>query len=334
MTNRRRHAAPSRDHPRCCRARRCLEVAGVQGPSGRTERQRRRRRSAGPRGDGRTRTTGPTSSHAGCPNRAAERLAYCSTISAIHGSSRCWRGSPRRSTRWAWRRCWPTAILISASAATPSRRLLVPTGRRSRRRRHHRCRACPDPSGLNWCRWCLREPTSRTCLGRHRRRRRRRRGAIGHPASHRPWSSRGSAIWLGPGIVGTLRRKGFDGRPWPRCRAGRQSIVEFAGMTEEGGYAAAGRLLDRPDRPTAILAFNDVACVGALSAADDRGISRPQGPLVGRLRRHVSCQDSPSVVDLGGQRQLRGRSAGGEVPAAAARRRDHDPSACICINRR
>lgn len=80
---------------------------------------------------------------------------------------------------------------------------------------------------------------------------------------------------IGPGIVGTLRRNGFTAA---MAAAGLAdlSMVEFAGMSEEGGYAAAGRLLDRPDRPTAILAFNDMACVGALSAADDRGLSVPR----------------------------------------------------------
>lgn len=78
---------------------------------------------------------------------------------------------------------------------------------------------------------------------------------------------------VGPGSVGSLRRRGFDAE---MAAAGLTSMVEHSGMTEEGGYAAASRLLARPDRPTAILAFNDVACVGALSAADDHGLSVPQ----------------------------------------------------------
>ena len=78
---------------------------------------------------------------------------------------------------------------------------------------------------------------------------------------------------VGPGIVGSLRRRGFEAET---AEAGVPEMLEVSGMTEEGGYAAAGRLLDRADRPTAILAFNDVACVGALSAADDRNLSVPQ----------------------------------------------------------
>jgi DNA-binding LacI/PurR family transcriptional regulator len=79
----------------------------------------------------------------------------------------------------------------------------------------------------------------------------------------------------GPGIVGSLRRTGFiDTMVAAGCADG--ATVEIAGMTEEGGYAAASRLLDRPQRPTAIFAFNDVSCVGALSAADDRGLAVPE----------------------------------------------------------
>lgn len=78
---------------------------------------------------------------------------------------------------------------------------------------------------------------------------------------------------VGPGIVGSLRRKGFEAE---MSDAGLTGVAEHSGMSEEGGYAAAARLLERPDRPTAIVAFNDVACIGALSAADDHDLSVPQ----------------------------------------------------------
>jgi DNA-binding LacI/PurR family transcriptional regulator len=78
----------------------------------------------------------------------------------------------------------------------------------------------------------------------------------------------------GPGIVGSLRSKGFH-QAMADAGHGDSAIEEFAGMTEEGGYSAARRALAKTPRPTAILAFNDVACVGALSAADDRGLTVP-----------------------------------------------------------
>ena len=58
--------------------------------------------------------------------------------------------------------------------------------------------------------------------------------------------------------------------------------VESCDLTEEDGYAAACRLLDAERPPTAIFAVNDVACVGALSAARQRGLAVPgQLSLVG-----------------------------------------------------
>jgi LacI family transcriptional regulator len=42
------------------------------------------------------------------------------------------------------------------------------------------------------------------------------------------------------------------------------------------GHAAAARLLDRPDRPTAVFASNDNMAVGVLRAARERGLSVPE----------------------------------------------------------
>jgi LacI family transcriptional regulator len=45
--------------------------------------------------------------------------------------------------------------------------------------------------------------------------------------------------------------------------------------TTEEGHRAAGELLDRPQRPTALVCFNDKAAVGALRAAAERGLRVP-----------------------------------------------------------
>ncbi|MHA6764618.1 LacI family DNA-binding transcriptional regulator [Streptacidiphilus sp. PAMC 29251] len=45
--------------------------------------------------------------------------------------------------------------------------------------------------------------------------------------------------------------------------------------TVAGGYRAAGELLDLPERPTALVAFNDKAAVGAMRAAQERGLRVP-----------------------------------------------------------
>ncbi|MFE2042851.1 LacI family DNA-binding transcriptional regulator [Streptomyces sp. NPDC059477] len=81
----------------------------------------------------------------------------------------------------------------------------------------------------------------------------------------------------GYGAVGALRLRGFEATMRAHGLAGGV-LVEPCDLTEEGGHRAAVRLLarpDRPDRPTAILAANDIAAVGALSAARDLGLDVP-----------------------------------------------------------
>ncbi|MEP6561151.1 MAG: LacI family DNA-binding transcriptional regulator [Nakamurella sp.] len=79
----------------------------------------------------------------------------------------------------------------------------------------------------------------------------------------------------GPGTVGELRLTGY-------CAAmigaglDPDAYAEDGGMSEESGYAAARRLLARPDRPTAIFAFNDIAAIGTMSAAADQNLTIPQ----------------------------------------------------------
>jgi DNA-binding LacI/PurR family transcriptional regulator len=75
------------------------------------------------------------------------------------------------------------------------------------------------------------------------------------------------------GAVGTLRRRGFEAA----MRAhGAEPLLEPGDLTEEGGYRGTVRLLSRPERPTAVFAVNDMACVGALSAAEELGLTVPR----------------------------------------------------------
>jgi LacI family transcriptional regulator len=48
-----------------------------------------------------------------------------------------------------------------------------------------------------------------------------------------------------------------------------------ANWKADGGYEAAGRLLDLPEPPTAIFAFNDKHAIGAMRAARERGLDIP-----------------------------------------------------------
>jgi DNA-binding LacI/PurR family transcriptional regulator len=87
---------------------------------------------------------------------------------------------------------------------------------------------------------------------------------------------------------------------------GLPARVEQGDLTEEGGYRAAVRLLSGPAerRPTAVFAFNDIAAIGALSAAEEMGLSVPRdlslvgydNTLLSRLR-HVWL----TTVDSAGQ---------------------------------
>ncbi|GAA1109750.1 LacI family DNA-binding transcriptional regulator [Kribbella jejuensis] len=53
------------------------------------------------------------------------------------------------------------------------------------------------------------------------------------------------------------------------------SLVRHDQPTTAHGYRAAGSLLDLDPRPTALVAFNDKAAIGALQAAAERGLSVP-----------------------------------------------------------
>lgn len=55
----------------------------------------------------------------------------------------------------------------------------------------------------------------------------------------------------------------------------RVAVVSSANSVD-GARAAAGQLIDGPDRPTAIMAHHDILAVGVLLAARDRGIRVPQ----------------------------------------------------------
>jgi LacI family transcriptional regulator len=50
-------------------------------------------------------------------------------------------------------------------------------------------------------------------------------------------------------------------------------LVDRGDFVQSGGYQAMQRLLDRPDRPTAIFAANDEMAIGAMDAAQSRGLS-------------------------------------------------------------
>jgi len=78
-----------------------------------------------------------------------------------------------------------------------------------------------------------------------------------------------------PGIVGALRRRGYE-QAMSAAGLGRLVTVESGDSTEAGGYEAGLRILRSEDRPTALVAYNDVSAVGVLSAATEFGLDVPR----------------------------------------------------------
>lgn len=80
-----------------------------------------------------------------------------------------------------------------------------------------------------------------------------------------------------PGWTATVER--IEGYHAALATAG---VLPSAELVLEGdfeiasGYEAGGRLLDLPDRPTAIFAANDNMAIGAIRAARERGIAVPE----------------------------------------------------------
>jgi LacI family transcriptional regulator len=80
--------------------------------------------------------------------------------------------------------------------------------------------------------------------------------------------------------------------------------------TTEHGYRAAGELLDLPDRPTALVGFNDKSAVGALRAAAERGLRVPaELSVVGFDDIDLSTATRPMLTTVRQPLQEMGRMA-------------------------
>lgn len=86
---------------------------------------------------------------------------------------------------------------------------------------------------------------------------------IGHVAGHRGWTASEERI---EGYHAALATKGVPHSP---------ELVVEGDFESPSGYAAAQRLLDLPDPPTAIFASNDNMAFGVLQAARERGLAVP-----------------------------------------------------------
>jgi LacI family transcriptional regulator len=69
------------------------------------------------------------------------------------------------------------------------------------------------------------------------------------------------------------RRAGFHRAMETKGLTVEEAWEENGDLTERGGYAVASRLLEGSRRPTAIVACNDLMAMGAMRAAQARGLS-------------------------------------------------------------
>lgn len=74
--------------------------------------------------------------------------------------------------------------------------------------------------------------------------------------------------------VGAARQRGYAAE---MAAAGLADFIRTmpGDLTEEAGYSAGLELLSGEDRPTAVFAVNDMAALGVMSAAEERGLSVP-----------------------------------------------------------
>jgi DNA-binding LacI/PurR family transcriptional regulator len=124
----------------------------------------------------------------------------------------------------------------------------------------------------------------------------------------------------GPGAVPRIRRESFVHHARAR---GLEPRVVGGDTTEAGGYAAAAALLAEAAPPTAILAWNDITAIGALSAARAAGLSVPGDVSVTGYDDSVLA--ALGIADLTSIDTLSYRV--GELAAEALVARIADPSA-------
>jgi DNA-binding LacI/PurR family transcriptional regulator len=78
----------------------------------------------------------------------------------------------------------------------------------------------------------------------------------------------------GRGAGAVARRRGYEGA-MERLGLSRHARVISGAYTEDGGHRGALRLLGQQPVPTAIIAANDLAAIGALNAIEESGLSVP-----------------------------------------------------------
>lgn len=135
----------------------------------------------------------------------------------------------------------------------------------------------------------------------------RRIGVLGGP---REWLAGTERL---AGHVGALAQAGLLADP---------ALHRHAEPTVAEGRRAAGELLDLPDPPTALAAFNDKAALGALEAAAERGLRVPQDlSVAGYDDSAVATATTPRLTTVRQPLAEMGRLAVGLLVRMLARQR-------------
>ena len=100
------------------------------------------------------------------------------------------------------------------------------------------------------------------------------------------------------------------------------TVVQEARATDGPGTEAAGLLLDKPDRPTAILCFSDVIAYGVVQAAQARGLSVPDDlSVVGFDDNPLAKRMRPALTTVRQDVAAKGHAAAAALTSAIERRR-------------
>lgn len=122
----------------------------------------------------------------------------------------------------------------------------------------------------------------------------------------------------GPGIVGALRESAY------RAALAEHGLTRPASVTrvdgsEESAYRAAVRLLAAADRPSAVVAFNDVCAIAVMSAAAELGLSVPGDvSVVGYDDTHIARLRHIWLTSVDNANREVGRRAGERLVARLA----------------
>ncbi|GII07611.1 transcriptional regulator [Planomonospora parontospora subsp. parontospora] len=107
----------------------------------------------------------------------------------------------------------------------------------------------------------------------------------------------------------------------------RPLIARQTGITLEQAKTGARLLLDRPDRPTAILCFSDAVAYGVLQVAADLGIRVPEElSVAGFDDNPLAVQVRPTLTTVRQDVEAKGRAAAAALTAAIAAARTGEPA--------